>query len=468
MEKELTTATTTQEPMLAESLIVVQQLPVIKEQLHSIKAQAQASVTEALALVCTEETLKVVKEQRAKLNRDRKDLDDRRAVVKKQIMKPFEDFDKVYKECVTDVYGPADEALKGKITDVEAGLKADKEKKVIAYFDELVKANGVEWVSYGDVGIAVTMTASLKSLKSKVKDYVDRVVADVNCINGMENATEVMAEYKQCRNLAVAINSVSQRKDRVAREEAERKQRLEAQLRAQEAESAVLDAVEEDLAAPQVMGAEPPVMDEQEAEETQQESKEQIMTAKFAFMGRTFQCHGTVIRAGWECATLPKKGFGQRVVLRVGRTNYYMYFGHLSQINVAAGQKLKPGDLIGVEGSTGHSTGSHLHWEIRINDIKTGYVSVYHYAGIPNMPGSAAYTSNWAAEIFGPGNLKKSTSGYPQRLYNAALQGALGINQDGIFGANTEKAVKAFQAAHNLTADGIVGTQTKAALSKLL
>ena len=177
--------------------------------------------------------------------------------------------------------------------------------------------------------------------------------------------------------------------------------------------------------------------------------------------------YGTVIRAGWECATLPKKGFGQRVVLRVGCTNYYMYFGHLSQINVAAGQKLKPGDLIGVEGSTGHSTGSHLHWEIRINDIKTGYVSVYHYAGIPNMPGSASYTSNWAAEIFGPGNLIKPTSGYPQRLYNSALQGALGINQDGVFGANTEKAVKEFQTAHGLTADGIVGTQTKAALSKL-
>lgn len=294
MEKELTAAVTTQEPMLADRLIVVQQLPVIKEQLHSIKAQAQASVAEALALVCTEETLKAVKDRRAALTRDRKDLDARRMVVKNQIMQPFEDFDKVYKECVTDVYGPADEALKGKITDVEAGLKADKEKKVVAYFDELVKANGVEWVSYEDIGIAVTMTASLKSLKSKVKEYVDRVVADVNCINGMENAPEVMAEYKQCRNLAVAINSVSQRKDRVAREEAERKQRLEAQLRAQEAESAVLDAVEEELAAPQVMGTEPPVMDEQEAEETQQESKEQIMTAKFAFMGRTFQCHGTL------------------------------------------------------------------------------------------------------------------------------------------------------------------------------
>ena len=292
MEKEITT--TNQTTALADSLIVVQQLPIIKEQLHSIKAQAQESVKEALSLACTEETLKVVKERRAALNRDRKDLDVRRMAVKKQIMQPFEDFDEVYKECVTDVYGPADEALKGKITDVEAGLKADKEKKVKDYFAEMVKASGVEWVTYEDVGVAVTLTASLKSLKAKVKEYVEKVVADVACINGMENAPEIMAEYKLCGSLAVAINSVSQRKDRVAREETERKQRLEAQLRAQEAESAVLDAVEEELAAPQVMGTEPPVMDEQEVKETQQESKEQVMTAKFAFMGRTFQCRGTL------------------------------------------------------------------------------------------------------------------------------------------------------------------------------
>lgn len=177
---------------------------------------------------------------------------------------------------------------------------------------------------------------------------------------------------------------------------------------------------------------------------------------------------GTVIRAGWECATLPKKGFGQRVVVRIGSTAYYMYFGHLSKINVAVGQKLKPGDLIGVEGSTGHSTGSHLHWEIRINDISTGYVSVHQYAGIPNVAGSTAYTSNWVAELFGPSNLKKSTSGFPQRLYNSVLQGALGIDKDGIFGANTEKTVKEFQSAHGLTADGIAGAKTKAALAKQL
>lgn len=186
MEKEITT--TNQTTALADSLIVVQQLPIIKEQLHSIKAQAQESVKEALSLACTEETLKVVKERRAALNRDRKDLDVRRMAVKKQIMQPFEDFDEVYKECVTDVYGPADEALKGKITDVEAGLKADKEKKVKDYFAEMVKASGVEWVTYEDVGVVVTLTASLKSLKAKVKEYVEKVVADVACIPLIPNA----------------------------------------------------------------------------------------------------------------------------------------------------------------------------------------------------------------------------------------------------------------------------------------
>lgn len=158
----------------------------------------------------------------------------------------------------------------------------------------MVKASGVEWVTYEDVGVAVTLTASLKSLKAKVKEYVEKVAADVACINGMENAPEIMAEYKLCGSLAVAINSVSQRKDRIAREEAERKQRLEAQLRAQEAEKAVLDVAEEELSAPQVMGTEPPVMDEQETEDSQKESTEQVMNAKFAFMGRTFQCRGTL------------------------------------------------------------------------------------------------------------------------------------------------------------------------------
>lgn len=99
---------------------------------------------------------------------------------------------------------------------------------------------------------------------------------------------------------------------------------------------------------------------------------------------------------------------------------------------------------------------------------KDGSVMIPARPFIPNVAGSTAYTSNWVAELFGPSNLKKSTSGFPQRLYNSVLQGALGIDKDGIFGANTEKTVKEFQSAHGLTADGIAGAKTKVALAKQL
>ena len=43
-------------------------------------------------------------------------------------------------------------------------------------------------------------------------------------------------------------------------------------------------------------------------------------------------------------------------------------YGHLSRITVQDGQKVKAGDTIGVQGSTGRSTGDHLHYEVRLND----------------------------------------------------------------------------------------------------
>jgi murein DD-endopeptidase MepM/ murein hydrolase activator NlpD len=68
---------------------------------------------------------------------------------------------------------------------------------------------------------------------------------------------------------------------------------------------------------------------------------------------------GTVARADWFSS------YGLYVQLEHGG-NLQTRYGHMSRLNVAAGQHVRKGDVIGYVGSTGRSTGPHLHYEVRI------------------------------------------------------------------------------------------------------
>jgi murein DD-endopeptidase MepM/ murein hydrolase activator NlpD len=68
---------------------------------------------------------------------------------------------------------------------------------------------------------------------------------------------------------------------------------------------------------------------------------------------------GTVVAAGWDAS-----GYGNRIMIDHGNGNVTLY-GHLSLIQVQVGQRVNRGDVIGQMGSTGRSTGPHLHFEIR-------------------------------------------------------------------------------------------------------
>jgi murein DD-endopeptidase MepM/ murein hydrolase activator NlpD len=67
---------------------------------------------------------------------------------------------------------------------------------------------------------------------------------------------------------------------------------------------------------------------------------------------------GTVHSAGWSGS------YGNEVVIQHADGTYSQY-AHLSSLSVSAGQSVGGGDQIGLSGSTGNSSGPHLHFEMR-------------------------------------------------------------------------------------------------------
>lgn len=70
---------------------------------------------------------------------------------------------------------------------------------------------------------------------------------------------------------------------------------------------------------------------------------------------------GRVVAAGWDSS-----GFGNRVIVNHGNGVQTLY-GHLSQVDVTAGQTVQAGQELGLSGSTGNSSGPHLHFGVEKN-----------------------------------------------------------------------------------------------------
>ena len=118
-------------------------------------------------------------------------------------------------------------------------LKNIKEQEIKDYFEEYKKANNIDFVTYLQARINVTLSASRKSLKEQAKQFIDKIVDDLKLIDTQEHKTEILVEYKQSLNVSQAITSVTNRfkaieEEKKRQEELKRKQLEEDQRRADE------------------------------------------------------------------------------------------------------------------------------------------------------------------------------------------------------------------------------------------
>jgi murein DD-endopeptidase MepM/ murein hydrolase activator NlpD len=74
-----------------------------------------------------------------------------------------------------------------------------------------------------------------------------------------------------------------------------------------------------------------------------------------------------------------RTGYGYYVVVR-HKNGLETLYGHMSKILVEVGQEVKAGDLLGLGGNTGRSTGPHLHYEIRYQGLSINPTEVFDFA----------------------------------------------------------------------------------------
>lgn len=196
---------------MIKGLIEVKQIPIIEEQLKDVSTIIDERVKNATSLVCTEETVKTIKELRADLNKDFKEFEAKRKEVKEQVLQPYNDFENIYKKYISDKFKNADLILKGRIDIVENELKDKKEQEVKDYFEEYKTANEIDFVTYEQARINTTLSASMKNLKEQAKAFIDKIVDDLKLIDTQEHKAEILVEYKQTLNVSNSITTVTNR-----------------------------------------------------------------------------------------------------------------------------------------------------------------------------------------------------------------------------------------------------------------
>ena len=217
--------------MSENKLIVLEQLPIIKATLESLSVEIKEKVDNATNLVCNEDTIQEVKKTRAELNKEFNELETQRKEVKSAIMSKYDEFEEIYKENVSNLYKQADESLKEKIDNVENELKSEKEEELKEFVNQYIELNDLQdTITFEDLGIKITLSASMKSLKEQAKEYIEEISNNIKLIKLEEYSDEILLEYKTIWDYTKAKLKVIERHKRLeelakAREQLEERQK---------------------------------------------------------------------------------------------------------------------------------------------------------------------------------------------------------------------------------------------------
>lgn len=261
-----------------QELIKVESLPKIFYQLEEIGKVVDNALVGIEDMVCDEDNKKEVKKRKQEITAFKNLMETRRKEIKNQVMAKYNEFNEKYETEVKSKLTNAESILTEKYTAIEIQQKLDKETELREFADSHFKYHNIQdLVKFEDIGLNITLSASIKSLKEQILDFCKKITADLELIELEEFKDEILIEYKNSLNFANSKIIVSNRHKQL--EEMQRKQ--EELQKKKEEEQKIIEQVEEVV--------EQEITAPVEIETTKLEDKEETFIIQFTVRGTKTQ-----------------------------------------------------------------------------------------------------------------------------------------------------------------------------------
>lgn len=259
----------TEEKIDVNEIVKIEQMPKVFSQLEKIGEIIKKKTSDLDKLECTEANKQEVKSRRTEINNTLALLEAKKKEIKNKLLEPYNVFEEKYNNECKEKLQNASSILTEKINAIEIQQKLEKEQELREFADEYFNHYMIkDVVKFEDIGLNITLSASIKSLKEQTKAFCERISNDLKLIDLEEYKDEIVIEYLKNLDFAKSKMLVIER-HRQLEEIKKREEELKTQ---QEQEQEVVEKVEE-----VVEEIKPPV----EIIDVEAQEVEEVFTATF-------------------------------------------------------------------------------------------------------------------------------------------------------------------------------------------
>ncbi|QEZ22817.1 hypothetical protein DRA52_15480 [Listeria monocytogenes] len=161
----------------------------------------------------TEENVKQSKKLLAAVNKEVKNLESERILIKKEMLEPYNEFEKQVKEIVS-IVKTADEMVRQQVTQMEEEEREDKKLVLKRMFEKRIRMYDFKtYFTFDDFleNRHLNKSLSINKIESEMVEWLTKIETELKVIETIPHADEIIAEYKESKDLAISAQKVSDR-----------------------------------------------------------------------------------------------------------------------------------------------------------------------------------------------------------------------------------------------------------------